>query len=64
MAGTQCSQEAGQLEAGALAPAPGLAAHLGEALPTSSPGTQKGGIYDPDLLPAVRSADEKVLSRN
>jgi len=48
----------------ALAPAPGSAARLGEALPTSAPCSQKGGIYDPDLLPAVRSADEKVLSRN
>lgn len=64
MTGTQCSQEPGQLEGGDLASAPGLAAHLGDALPTSSSGTQEWGIYDPDLLPAVRSADEKVLSRN
>lgn len=64
VAGIQCSQEAGQLEAGVLAPAPGVAAHLGDALPTSSPGTQEREIYEPDLLPAVRSADEKVLCRN
>ena len=68
MAGTQWSWGAGRM-AGldtqvALAPAPGSAARLGEALPTSAPCSQKGGIYDPDLLPAVRSADEKVLSRN
>lgn len=48
----------------ALALAPSSAAHLGEALPTSNLRTLEGGIYDPDLLWAVRSADEKVLSRN
>lgn len=44
--------------------APGSAAYLGEAVPTAAPCTQEGGIYNPDLLPVVRSADEKVLSRN
>lgn len=65
---TQRSQGAGWVDGfdAQAAPdhAPGSAAQLGEALHTSAPRTQEGGIYDPDLLLAVRSADEKVLSRN
>lgn len=67
MAGAQCPGEVGRglaSPAGGPASVPSSAANLGEAQPASAPHAQKGRIYGPDLPGAVKTADEKVLSRN